>query len=485
MTSKTPISPLASPADDGEMSDSDEALIKAVEAEDDKEDVANAETDDDNEGALIAKPLRKPGQPTDREKREHEVTHLPPRSWCPWCCFGRGISDHHSVKEKGTVGDVPTISIDYCFMGSSSVAASENPVLVAYDNSTSAVAAYLVGTKGPVEWVVKALCQDLEVWGYGGCRIAIKSDQENAIKSLREAIALRRSAPTAIIESPVRESKSNGQVEKAIQRWQGQYRTLRLSLQDKLGKSVPVKGRISAWLVQWSAVILNRYWVGSRGRTAFQLVNGHQCKRPVARFGESVQFMRSGTHVDKAESMWSSGIFLGMNAKSIDSIISTNEGICMARTVRAKPETEAWDIDAIAKIQSYVEFIGFPDDEHGFSMPGVGPAPATPDVPQDSQPTHAPSTPTQVDGGVQTSENVHVHVEDHRVMHSNDDRSPENQRASTDTEMDLERIQEPMTPQSAQQMDSPAPISYAPPSPGTMSNGSNIEWFQCHDVQDQ
>ena len=69
-------------------------------------------------------------------------------------------------------------------------------------------------------------------------------------------------------------------------------------------------------------------------------MNGHECRRPVARFGEVVQFKLAGDHVDKAETMWRRGVFLGMNSKSIDSIISTQDGIQLARTVRAVPEDE-------------------------------------------------------------------------------------------------------------------------------------------------
>ena len=40
----------------------------------------------------------------------------------------------------------------------------------------------------------------------------MKSDNEPSIKALKVAIPLERTAETAFIESPVRESKSNGHV---------------------------------------------------------------------------------------------------------------------------------------------------------------------------------------------------------------------------------------------------------------------------------
>ena len=70
--------------------------------------------------------------------------------------------------------------------------------------------------------------------------------------------------------------------------------------------------------------------------------------------------------------MWRRGVFLGMNSKSIDSIISTHDGIQLARTVRSVPEDESWNIDALGKIQSYIEFIGCPDDADGYAGPVLG-----------------------------------------------------------------------------------------------------------------
>ena len=317
--------------------------------------------EDGEDEALIAKPLRKPGEPSDQERREHNITHWPARIWCKHCVEGRGLHDHHTVSKEPPSDEVPTVSIDYCFMGSSSVGAQDNPVLIVYDHRTRATGAYMTGNKGPVDWVIKAVCGDLETWGYGSCRIAIKSDQENSIKSLREAIAQSRSAPTAIIHSPVRESKSNGAVEKAVQRWQSQYRTMKLALEEKLQRTISVKGKISAWLTSWAAVTLNRFAIGKDGRTSYQLIHGHKCQRPVALFGEMVHYKQSGDHKDKGDTIWGEGVFLGMNARSIDSIISTKNGIESVRTVRARPESESWNTDAISKVPSVAEFIGIDD----------------------------------------------------------------------------------------------------------------------------
>ena len=38
--------------------------------------------------------------PSDREVREHNLTHLPFRAWCKHCVFGRAKNDPHLSKDR-------------------------------------------------------------------------------------------------------------------------------------------------------------------------------------------------------------------------------------------------------------------------------------------------------------------------------------------------------------------------------------------------
>ena len=61
--------------------------------------------------------LRDPGAPTQKEIEEHSVTHLPFRSWCPYCVTGKAHGrPHKSVKEQHDK-QVPEIVFDYGFLG--------------------------------------------------------------------------------------------------------------------------------------------------------------------------------------------------------------------------------------------------------------------------------------------------------------------------------------------------------------------------------
>ena len=85
-----------------------------------QEDKAEAEIDEDEHRAEVEevrkpKPAAKPYTPTRAAVYEHEVIHLPYRSWCRHCVHGRGVSSPH-VKPNKMEKIGLTISTDYCFM---------------------------------------------------------------------------------------------------------------------------------------------------------------------------------------------------------------------------------------------------------------------------------------------------------------------------------------------------------------------------------
>ena len=57
-----------------------------------------------------------PHEPTDREVEEHQITHLPYRSWCKICVAARGVAAPHNMIERSD-NELPLISMDYYFWG--------------------------------------------------------------------------------------------------------------------------------------------------------------------------------------------------------------------------------------------------------------------------------------------------------------------------------------------------------------------------------
>ena len=138
------------------------------------------------EEAQRARPLRAPPVPTPQMVAEHEVTHIPYRSWCPACVAGRGRSYSHH--HEGRDSTVPVISADYLYFSEKGVPGKSLPTVVLRDRASKAIFSHLLPTKGTVgsTYPEKAVLRDLNWLGYK--RLVLKTDQENAIKALATAV---------------------------------------------------------------------------------------------------------------------------------------------------------------------------------------------------------------------------------------------------------------------------------------------------------
>ena len=65
-----------------------------LNGETDDEDMEDGETGFDD-GSAAVRTICDPGQPTERERREHMNTHRPYRSWWKFCVMGRGVRSAH------------------------------------------------------------------------------------------------------------------------------------------------------------------------------------------------------------------------------------------------------------------------------------------------------------------------------------------------------------------------------------------------------
>ena len=254
---------------------------------------------------------RRPNAPTRKEIDEHFPLHANYRSWCPHCQAGRSTSRQHRCNHGDDVLG-PCISIDYAFKYDEEKEESTAPVLVTVDKSKGTIWALQVDAKGVDNGAgAKWLCDRLDFAGYRGTKITIMSDQEPSIVALKDAVAVRRTGETAFVESPVRQSKCNSLVERAIRNWRDQYRTLRHFLEHRMGAKLREGDALSSWLVVWAAEVINKYRVQASGRTAYELMTNHRCKRTVVGFGEKVYFQ----HVvaGKDDYRKDVGIFLGID----------------------------------------------------------------------------------------------------------------------------------------------------------------------------
>ena len=232
-----------------------------------------------------------------------------------------------------------------------------------YDHSKLGLWTLPVERKGADEHVVNWVASKMEECGYSGTPLTLKSDQEPAMMSLKRAIAIRRRAETPLVESPVRESKSNGKIERAIRRWQGQFRTLRHNLEGRLGTKLENKSVLIEWLIVWTADILTKYAIHPNGRTSYEMYSQHACKHMVLGFGEKVNFQYKVQHSERdalSNSKSGVGYFIGIVNRNTSYLISTLEGIVAVSTIGRLSDDLCYDRACLTEVT-----IKYSDYVHG------------------------------------------------------------------------------------------------------------------------
>ena len=315
---------------------------------------------------------RSPHQPTNEEIREHNVSHVPYRSWCPECVKGRGKEDHHKRVKDDEEKGIPTAHVDYWFMRDHK-GAELIPVATLKVDLKKIHKAHVVPSKGNVEGVAREIVRDLDEMGISG-ELIIKNDQEPALMDLVKEVRRLRKGGTQLEKSKKYDSQSNGAAERAVQTVEGITRTLKLVLEKRLGCQIPCAHPVMAWLVKHGAECLNRYQVGKDGRTAYERLKGKKYKGDVCEFGQVVMHKFPGKQQGGVmQTRWGEGVWLGKMAASDEHIVATTEGIMKMRTVTLKPEKESWCKDKVMNIKMTPWKLSVGDKEDDEEGAGVQP----------------------------------------------------------------------------------------------------------------
>ena len=269
--------------------------------------------DDAEEEAQPQRGMRDPGQPSAAERAEHDLTHIPMRPWCKHCVRGKA-KDNPSLRLCGAYSEnmCPRVRLDYCQLTTNTEEESEGSqenveatedtngddpfdttgfhtevdaeadvdkdgeemskssitVLVMQESECRSVWAYQVKHKGASEtWVIDQIAEDLETVGLQNDRVIVKSDQEPSASEVARAIAQCRSANvgTAVENSNVADSDSNATIERAIQDVEGQVRTLRSALEERIGMKIMLTAKIVPWMIRHAACLITRCRVRPSG----------------------------------------------------------------------------------------------------------------------------------------------------------------------------------------------------------------------------
>eukprot|EP00971_Amphidinium_carterae_P348484 6490516-Amphidinium_carterae.1 len=301
---------------------------------------------DEPEIPFVAKSLREPPTPTAAERAAHELTHLPVAGWCEACLAGKARATPHVMTHPVVQQErrPPDVQLDLIFLGGRDVdvvTRAESPVkdsnmvpvLTAVDVQTGNPLAVAQPSKTVTEYMIQVVLEFLERLAHG--RVLLFADGEPVMRALLERVAAKR-PNTMTRYTPRYSGQAIGRLASMQDLIQGQIRTLKIDLEQRLGEVVPVDAPVFAWLVRHSSWLIARYHVMLNGRTAYFNTLGVAYQNPVLRFGEACMlrfdisltgYHARGLRRAKAEASWQKVAFLGKSEKTEEFLCSGEDGL--------------------------------------------------------------------------------------------------------------------------------------------------------------
>ena len=311
----------------------------------------------EGEAGRKAKHKKVPPSVSAEMRAEHELTHLPFRSWCESCVVGKGTEDFHQRRQEEKKKDVARYCIDYCFFTKalSQEAASTDAkdileakagakaVLVCRDQKSGALFTGVANSKGTGDPYSMAFgLEGMKFCGHPD--MIVVSDTEPAIKSLGEELVKRYPKKASSQPVPKGDHKANGAAERAVLELSNQVRTLKVAFEQRYPTiKVTEDSLVFPWMVRHAGWLCTRYGIKHDGRTAYERLRGRTYKGEVVEFGEVVLFRISNQNLRKLEDRWSCGVWLGKSLSNDEHFVATANGIQRCRSVRRRVEAKRFD----------------------------------------------------------------------------------------------------------------------------------------------
>ena len=165
-------------------------------------------------------------------------------------------------------------------------------------------------------------------------QVILKSDKEPAI--VRQVVEIAKMSGIEVIAeySHTDNPQSNGMAERTVGAIKGKSRSIMAGLEARFNKKIPATHPVIGWAVEHVADCMNRYIIGSDGRTAMARAKGQNHRQPVAEFGETVMFKmldREKKAWNRQDSdicgRWAKGVWLGRRWDSYENIVMTKFGV--------------------------------------------------------------------------------------------------------------------------------------------------------------
>ena len=238
--------------------------------------------------------------------------------------------------------------------------AGEEPVVALFASCRSSTNPFatLCTTKGPKDtYVVAAFASWM--WKLGHARFIIQSDGEPALHALVEGVRDKVTADGKTEEitdqvSPKGSYESNGAAERTEQQVRGMARVYLEHVREKTGSEF-LPNSWWAWSLRHAAWACNRFHVrGDTRTTPYSKIRLKTCAQLVLPFGELILARRPGAHLQKSQTQFVYGCWLGRDSHTDEHIVGSRAGVFRTRTVRRLTEDRSWsaEVDGMDTVEN-------------------------------------------------------------------------------------------------------------------------------------
>ena len=301
--------------------------------------------EDEQQQAVPAKGLKSPDQPRPQERAEHNLTHLPFRSWCKQCIQNKSKSDAHPRQQRNS--KAPVVQFDFCYFKSLGEQRT-TPILTGIDVETGMAMAIVVSNKTQdFNYHVQCIQSFLMECGRVQAVLSntvVQSDQEEHLISLLKATAAKLGNNITVRQSPAYSSQSQGSVERFHRTLMGQVRTLKAQLETNYDINITSQRPIIPWLVRHAVYLLNRYATHADGNTSFYRRWNKEHRTPLCEFGETVLYQLPHVKdLPKLENRFLPAIWLGKDTATGETLLGIATKVVRSRTIKRQPMPEKYN----------------------------------------------------------------------------------------------------------------------------------------------
>ena len=287
-------------------------------------------------------------EPTEEERRKHELTHVPKADWCESCQATRSREHNFEVSEK--TNEASLVSMDFKFTGTRDEENTKDNKdaltigLVMVDQATKFVHVIPVPTKEATPYLVEEVCRVLMLLN---SKVILRTDTEPAMVSLRKKVqGIRKMKNLDTEVQDVAPDEHQGlQVERWVQTVRNLSKTSVYGVESKAKVKITSESTLYPRAARHAAFLLNRFVVW-KGSTPFEVVFDREYKGTLSPWG-SVVLAKPVLKVKEKGEPWIKGIFFGKDSVSNLSLVSTRKGIVKCRTMRQC--TPLYDIEVLAE----------------------------------------------------------------------------------------------------------------------------------------